>query len=29
MEVPSIKGSAFQSVVEDVKRLIDEDRIDP
>jgi hypothetical protein len=29
MEIPSIKGSAFQSVVEDVKRLIDEDRIDP
>jgi hypothetical protein len=29
MEVPSIKGSAFHSVVEDVKRLIDEDRVDP
>jgi hypothetical protein len=26
---PSIKGSAFQSVVEDVKRLIDAGRIDP
>jgi hypothetical protein len=29
MHVPSIKGSAFLSVVEDVKRLIDEDRIEP
>ena len=29
MDVPSIKGSAFQSVVEDVKRLIDEDRLEP
>lgn len=28
MDVPSIKGSAFQSVVEDVKRLIDAGRID-
>jgi hypothetical protein len=27
--VPSIKGSAFQSVVEDVKRLIDSGRLDP
>jgi hypothetical protein len=29
MDLPCIKGSAFQSVVEDVKRLIDEDRIEP
>ncbi len=29
MRVPSIKGSAFQSVLEDVKRLMDEDRIEP
>lgn len=29
MDVPSVKGSAFQSVVEDVKRLIDEGRLDP
>jgi hypothetical protein len=29
MNVPSIKGSAFQSVLEDVKRLIDEDRLEP
>lgn len=29
MEVPSIKGSAFQSVIDDVKRLIDEDRLEP
>jgi hypothetical protein len=29
MDVPSIKGPAFRSVVEDVKRLIDADRIDP
>lgn len=28
MDVPSVKGSAFQSVVEDVKRLVDEGRID-
>ena len=29
MDVPSIKGSAFQSVLEDVKRLLDEDRLEP
>lgn len=29
MTAASIKGSAFQSVVEDVKRLIDDDRIEP
>jgi hypothetical protein len=29
MRVPSIKGSAFQSVLEDVKRLIDEERLEP
>lgn len=29
MDAPAVKGSAFQSVVEDVKRLIDEGRISP
>lgn len=29
MGVPSIKGSAFQSVVEDVRRLVDEGRLEP
>lgn len=29
MEVPSIKGSAFQSVAEDVRRLVDAGRVDP
>lgn len=29
MTVPSIKGSAFQSVAEDVKRLVDQGRLDP
>jgi hypothetical protein len=29
MDVPSIKGSAFRSVAEDVKRLIDEGALEP
>jgi hypothetical protein len=29
MSVPCIKGSAFQSVLEDVRRLIDSERIEP
>lgn len=29
MDVPSVKGSAFQSVAEDVKRLLDAGTIDP